>query len=52
MDTFVKRFQPEKFEDWKNGMDIAPHPEDPDDVREQVCINTVNWGGLMGCDVK
>ena len=38
MDTFVKRFQPDKYEDWKNGRDIAPHPEDPEDVREQVML--------------
>lgn len=29
MDTFVKRFQPEKYDDWINGADIGPHPEDP-----------------------
>ncbi|KAG4069071.1 hypothetical protein HA402_008382 [Bradysia odoriphaga] len=29
MDTFVKRFQPDKYEDWINGTDIGPHPEDP-----------------------
>ncbi len=29
MDTFVKRFQPAKYEDWINGTDIGPHPEDP-----------------------
>lgn len=29
MDTFVKRFQPEKYDDWVNGTDIGPHPEDP-----------------------
>lgn len=29
MDTFVKRFQPDKYEDWVNGTDIGPHPEDP-----------------------
>ncbi|XP_076440210.1 lysine-specific demethylase 4A-like isoform X2 [Babylonia areolata] len=27
MDCFVKRFQPERFEAWKEGKDIAPHPE-------------------------
>lgn len=27
MDTFVKRFQPERFQAWKEGKDIAPHPE-------------------------
>ncbi|KAL4236107.1 Lysine-specific demethylase 4B [Mactra antiquata] len=28
MDTFVKRFQPEKYDDWKEGKDLASHPED------------------------
>ena len=28
MDCFVKRFQPERYEMWKAGKDIAPHPED------------------------
>ncbi|KAK3580966.1 hypothetical protein CHS0354_006993 [Potamilus streckersoni] len=28
MDTFVRRFQPEKYGLWKAGKDIAPHPED------------------------
>lgn len=27
MDTFVKRFQPERFDAWIEGKDIAPHPE-------------------------
>lgn len=29
MDTFVKRFQPDRYDDWINGRDIGPHPEDP-----------------------
>lgn len=29
MDTFVKRFQPERYEFWLNGKDFGPHPEDP-----------------------
>lgn len=29
MDTFVKRFQPDKYFAWINGQDIGPHPEDP-----------------------
>lgn len=29
MDTFVKRFQPDKYDDWIKGVDIGPHPEDP-----------------------
>ena len=28
MDGFVKKYQPEKYELWKSGKDIAPHPED------------------------
>lgn len=28
MDTFVKRFQPDKYDAWINGTDIGPHPED------------------------
>lgn len=27
MDTFVKRFQPEKYEMWLKGLDKGPHPE-------------------------
>ncbi|XP_043478952.1 lysine-specific demethylase 4A-like isoform X2 [Leptopilina heterotoma] len=29
MDTFVKRFQPERYQLWLRGEDIGPHPEDP-----------------------
>lgn len=29
MDTFVKRFQPDRYELWLQGKDIGPHPEDP-----------------------
>ncbi|XP_053668490.1 probable lysine-specific demethylase 4B [Anopheles marshallii] len=29
MDTFVKRFQPERYEAWMDGTDFGPHPEDP-----------------------
>lgn len=28
MDCFVKKFQPEKYHLWKEGKDVAPHPED------------------------
>lgn len=28
MDTFVMRFQPDRYALWKEGKDIAPHPED------------------------
>lgn len=30
MDTFVKRFQPDRYEDWISGCDIGAHPEDPE----------------------
>lgn len=29
METFVKRFQPDRYEIWKAGKDFGPHPEDP-----------------------
>lgn len=29
MDTFVKRFQPDRYEAWIAGKDIGPHPENP-----------------------
>jgi len=29
MDTFVKRFQPEKYNNWLKGQDIGCHPEEP-----------------------
>uniref|UniRef100_A0A2M4BCG5 [histone H3]-trimethyl-L-lysine(9) demethylase n=1 Tax=Anopheles marajoara TaxID=58244 RepID=A0A2M4BCG5_9DIPT len=32
MDTFVKRFQPERYEAWMDGTDFGPHPEDPTNV--------------------
>lgn len=28
MDVFVRRFQPEKYNDWMEGKDLAAHPED------------------------
>ena len=29
METFVRRFQPEKYENWLKGEDIGCHPEEP-----------------------
>lgn len=29
MDTFVKRFQPERYQAWLEGKDFGLHPEDP-----------------------
>ena len=36
MSVFVKRFQPELYEKWLDGTDIAPHPEDPEDVARDI----------------
>ena len=36
MDTFVEKFQPDKFDAWKSGLDIEPHPEDPPDVADEI----------------
>lgn len=32
METFVRRYQPERYENWLNGVDYGCHPEDPDKV--------------------
>lgn len=29
MDTFIKRFQPDRYEMWLKGEDVGPHPEEP-----------------------
>ncbi|KAK0167640.1 hypothetical protein PV327_005011 [Microctonus hyperodae] len=29
METFVRRFQPERYDLWLRGEDVGPHPEDP-----------------------
>lgn len=29
MDLFVQRFQPDRYEKWKEGKDYGCHPEDP-----------------------
>ena len=29
MDPFIKKYQPENYEKWMKGLDIAPHPYDP-----------------------
>ncbi|CAK9829138.1 Probable lysine-specific demethylase 4B [Anthophora retusa] len=49
MDTFVKRFQPERYELWLRGEDIGPHPEDPKQTAapmpsqmDLLCSNTSN----------
>ena len=28
MDCFIKRYQPDMYEQWKAGLDLAPHPQD------------------------
>ncbi|XP_075164890.1 lysine demethylase 4A [Haematobia irritans] len=30
METFVRRFQPERYENWLNGVDFGYHPEEPE----------------------
>uniref|UniRef100_A0A182N2D8 JmjC domain-containing protein n=1 Tax=Anopheles dirus TaxID=7168 RepID=A0A182N2D8_9DIPT len=32
MDTFVKRFQPDRYDAWMDGTDFGPHPEDPSSI--------------------
>ncbi|RWS26552.1 lysine-specific demethylase 4C-like protein [Leptotrombidium deliense] len=32
METFVKKFQPDRYELWLAGRDVGPHPEDPTHV--------------------
>lgn len=32
MDTFVQRFQPNRYENWLQGIDYGRHPEDPPNV--------------------
>ncbi len=33
---FVARYQPHLLEKWKKGADIAPHPEDPPEVKNEI----------------
>ena len=47
MDCFVKRYQPEKYEMWKAGKDIAPHPEDD---QSKLYSSKNDKGGLDGLD--
>lgn len=35
MDIFVKKYQPDRYEAWKAGTDIAPHPEGHRDVNRR-----------------
>lgn len=42
MGIFVKRFQPECYQKWLKGKDIAPHPEDPEDVKQDVRLRAEN----------
>lgn len=32
MDAFIRKYQPDKYEDWLNGQDVGPHPEKPHHV--------------------
>ena len=42
MDPFVKKYQPETYEKWKAGLDIAPHPYDPPDKAKEVMKRAAN----------
>ena len=42
MDPFVKKYQPETYEKWKAGLDIAPHPYDPPDKAKEVLKRAAN----------
>ena len=42
MEKFIQRYQPEKYELWKEGLDIEPHPEDPPDVRAEIIKRAQN----------
>ena len=42
MDPFVKKYQPETYEKWKAGLDIAPHPYDPPDKVKEVLKRAAN----------
>ena len=55
MDTFVKRFQPDRYDLWLSGKDIGAHPEDPsrnsaatqpsvsDVLCNKKCVNFIHW---------
>ena len=50
MDNFVKKYQPERYEDWINKRDIAPHPEDPPEVVAEIKLraeDTVAYKAMM-----
>jgi hypothetical protein len=42
MDPFVKKYQPETYEKWKAGLDIAPHPYDPPEKVKEVLKRAAN----------
>lgn len=44
METFVRRFQPEKFDAWVEGRDWGPHPEDLGG-RKWACGKSLEGGG-------
>ncbi|XP_052775093.1 uncharacterized protein LOC128213442 isoform X2 [Mya arenaria] len=50
MDCFVKRFQPEKYQEWKEGKDLAAHPEDDQKKLYKNSENKrrANSSGLVG----
>ena len=42
MDPFVKKFQPDKYAAWQSHLDVAPHPEDPPDVVNDILKRAAN----------
>ena len=42
MDNFVKKFQPDRYDDWINKRDIAPHPDDPPEVVAEIKMRAEN----------
>ncbi|KAK3888158.1 hypothetical protein Pcinc_007772 [Petrolisthes cinctipes] len=54
MDTFVKRFQPERYELWLAGKDVGPHPEDPSrsSAAAQPSLNDVLCNKKQCCKSK
>lgn len=42
MDVFVKRFQPERYENWLAGTDVGPDPKNPRNVCAAPSPYTIN----------
>lgn len=51
MDTFVKRFQSERYEAWLDGRDMGRHPEDPPNTVPTPALLPPHLNALL-CDKK